>query len=56
MPNYDYTCMEHGDFEKNVPVDQRDEVFCEICGNRAGRNLTFKGVVWAPTSTGGGMK
>ena len=54
MANYDYSCRECGnEFEKNVPMDDRDKVVCD-CGGDTFRRITFYGSVWAPTA--GGMR
>jgi hypothetical protein len=56
MPLFDFTCVLcDKSEERNVTISERDRLFCE-CGNRLIRNLTFKGAVYAPTATGGGMK
>lgn len=52
MPNYDYSCRRcGGDFEKNVPIQNRDNIVCD-CGGETFRRITFFGSVWAPSSTG----
>lgn len=57
MAIYDYKCNYCQDvFEERVPAEDRDDVVCGLCGNPADRLLTFKGLVWAPTSTSGRMR
>lgn len=54
MPIYDYWCSDCKEVtELNVRIDDRENQYCQ-CGNYLVREITFKGVVWAPTS--GGMK
>lgn len=54
MPLYDYWCTDCKEAsERNVKVDERENQYCK-CGNHLTREITFKGVVWAPTA--GGMK
>jgi hypothetical protein len=62
MPLYTYYCYEcttsqeeDYEFERRVKIVDRDEQFCGK-GHRLTRMLDFNGSVYAPTSTGGGMK
>ncbi len=53
MPIYSYEkCCTKKDTERNVPMDERDNQWCE-CGDKLDRLVTFNGSVWAPSSTGG---
>lgn len=55
MPTYTFTCLAcDSDLERIVPIAQRDDQFCEICGWRLNRTVTFTGSVYAPTA--GGMR
>lgn len=55
MPNYDYSCRKcNKEFEKNTPMDERDNVMC-VCGGEAYRRITFYGSVWSPTKSGGSI-
>ncbi|AXG66201.1 hypothetical protein SEA_ANNADREAMY_82 [Streptomyces phage Annadreamy] len=57
MPIYTYWCQCcDNDQERLIPIAQRDEQKCDECGNRLIRAIDRPGAVWAPTSTGGGMK
>lgn len=54
MPNYDYKCRRcDSEFEKNVPIEERNAVVCD-CGGETFRKITFFGSVYAPTA--GGMR
>jgi hypothetical protein len=60
MPLYTYYCYEciptqEEEFERRVKIADRDEQYCGK-GHRLTRMLDFNGAVYAPTSTGGGMK
>lgn len=55
MPNYDYQCpVCETDEERNVDMDDRDEQTCDRCYHKLTRKWTFRGSVWAPTSSNGG--
>lgn len=57
MPIYTYWCQCcDNDQEKIVNIDTRDNQKCNECGNRLVRAIDRPGGVWAPTSTGGGLK
>lgn len=57
MPTYVYyNCDQDGTHERNVPIDERDEQFCEICGDLLQRKISFTGLTWAPSSTNGVMR
>lgn len=55
MPIYTYNCKECGTFTKIVKIDDRDSVTCDA-GHSVKRAIDRPGGVYAPTSTGGGMK
>lgn len=56
MPIYDYFCVNcESAEERNVSVADRDNQYCG-CDNHLHRQVSFKGVVYAPTATNGGMK
>lgn len=57
MPMYTYICKECplDEFERRVKIESRDAQFCGN-GHALERKLDFNGAVYAPTSTGGGMK
>lgn len=53
MPNYDYKCLTcDKKFDKVVSIENRDEQTCEDCGEKVERQITFGGMVWAPTAGG----
>lgn len=55
MPTYVYyNCDRDGTQERNVPMDERDEQKCEVCGDPLTRKQVFTGLTWAPTA--GGMR
>lgn len=55
MPTYTYyNCDRDGTQERNVPMDERDNQKCEICGDPITRKISFTGLTWAPTA--GGMR
>ena len=55
MPTYTYyNCDPDGTQDRNVPIAERYEQVCEICGKTIKRKLTFSGLTWAPTA--GGMR
>lgn len=57
MANYDYVCVTcNNEEERNVPMDDRENQRCNYCNSELKRVFSFRGVVWAPTSTNGGMK
>jgi putative FmdB family regulatory protein len=57
MPIYTYWCQCcDSDDERLTKIAERDEQKCNSCGNRLIRAIDRPGGVWAPTSTGGGMK
>lgn len=52
IPNYDYKCRKcDGEFEKNVPIEERDTIVCD-CGGETFRKIVFYGRVWSPTRNG----
>lgn len=57
MPTYVYKWCD-GDpectFERNVPIAERDNQFCDKCGTKLERVIAFTGLTWAPTA--GGMR
>lgn len=54
MPYYTYNCTNcESKFEKNVYMDNRDEVHCSTCGTKATRGIDRPGMVWSPTRNGG---
>lgn len=57
MPNYSYVCVNcDTDEDRIVKIEDRDEQRCDRCGYRLNRIFAFDGIVWAPSSTGGGHK
>ena len=54
MPNYDYICQGCGEsLTRNVPLAERDKVFCMKCQKPMLRQLSapgiaFKGTGWTP--------
>jgi len=57
MPIYTYWCQGcDDDQEKLTSIVERDNQKCEQCGNRLVRAIDVPGAVWAPTSTGGGLR
>ena len=54
MPTYVFECeyCKTGEFEKNVPMDERDHQWCDKCGIDLERKIRFTGRVWAPTAGG----
>jgi predicted nucleic acid-binding Zn ribbon protein len=55
MPTYVYyNCDRDGTQERNVPIAERDNQVCEICGDPLKRKIAFTGLTWAPTA--GGMR
>jgi len=56
MPTYDFKCTKcENTVEQNVPIALRDAEFqCDECGGALLREITFKGLTWAPTA--GGMR
>jgi putative FmdB family regulatory protein len=53
MPNYDYKCLTcEKDFARIVAIDERDNQICEECEKPVERQITFGGMVWAPTAGG----
>lgn len=53
MPNYDYKCLTcEKSFARIVSINDRDEQTCEECGEKVERQITFGGMVWAPTAGG----
>lgn len=55
MPIYTYKCEVCGEFTKLVKIDERDSVVCQK-GHSTHRKIDRPGGVYAPTSTGGGLK
>jgi putative FmdB family regulatory protein len=54
MPNYDLECPVCETLEeRNVPMEDRDEQYCDRCYHKLIRRFTFRGSVWAPTSSNG---
>jgi hypothetical protein len=57
LPTYEYKYCD-GDtectIERNVPIDERDNQFCNRCGKQLERIISFTGLTWAPTA--GGMR
>lgn len=44
MPNYDFKCTKCGyKFTKLVPMDKRNKVKCEICGEKAEQLFSWGG-------------
>lgn len=57
MPIYTYWCQCcDNDQEKISKIVDRDSQRCDSCGNRLIRAIDRPGAVWAPTSTGGGLR
>ncbi len=58
MPTYDYKCTNcKQEVELNVPILDRDnDRKCPECNGRLIREITFRGLTWAPTSTNGIMR
>ena len=66
MPTYVYSseclCLDDlskelpqfSEIELNLPIEQRDSVWCPKCGATLKRLIRFEGSVWAPTA--GGMR
>lgn len=55
MPTYTYYNHDRdGTQERVVPISERDNQTCEICGEPLERKITFNGLTWAPTA--GGMR
>jgi putative FmdB family regulatory protein len=51
MPIYSYYCQaEDRDLEKNAPIADRDNQWCDECGNRLVRAIDAPGGVYAPTA------
>jgi len=54
MPMYTYYCygcdlsMEHV-----VPIDLRDDYWCQFCELKLERKIDKPGMVWSPTKSGG---
>lgn len=54
MPNYDYECPVCEEItERNVDMTDRNDQSCDKCYHPLSRKFTFKGAVWAPTSSSG---
>lgn len=55
MPSYEYTCLACDEtITVMVKVDERDNQFCEQCGNKLVRSWTVGNLaVWSPTRNGG---
>ena len=64
MPTYEYLCPSderksaRQPIERNVPIAERDNQYCDApeCRQKLKRIIAFKGLTWAPTSTGGVMR
>lgn len=59
MPTYVYHCDRcEGDLEQNRKIQDRDRLtLCERCKIPMDRKIAvFEGAVYAPTSTGGGLR
>lgn len=55
MPTYVYYNHDRdGTQERNVPIAERDNQNCEVCGEPIDRKIAFTGLTWAPTA--GGMR
>lgn len=55
MPIYVYyNCDQDGTQQRIVPIAERDNQTCEICGDPITRKIAFSGLTWAPTA--GGMR
>jgi putative FmdB family regulatory protein len=53
MPTYDYYCSVCDRMmDRMVPIDERDEQWCDECQDELERRITFDGWVWHPTSAG----
>lgn len=48
MPIYDYKCAEHGKFQKNAKIAERDQVRCPKCDRECERLIS------APRGINGG--
>jgi predicted nucleic acid-binding Zn ribbon protein len=52
MPIFSYACeICQKREDRNVPIDQRNDQFCEE-GHHLKKTFEFKGLVWSPTTGG----